>query len=360
MSRIRQIYRVFSFLGLVLIGTGCAAVPGLDDPAEPLEEARSAPATEQTADPRSAAPTDEEPSRDYAAAAGREGGETGLDEGKSSYGPEDLAESQEGDRILAVVDGQEIRSSSLYQIYFMDNPMKMRDILENLILYILVQREAARLGIRASGDEVEGTLGRLLKEQQNMIQLKIDERLTLEDFVRKNYNMDMASYRKRIRRLAVFQVLMEHCVRYTELQVRRLRIGVIMVKELAKAGELQKKLQKGANFETLAKENSIDPSRAIGGILPPLPADMDYPVVKDALKLGVGEVSEVEETVISDQTLYRIVKLVEILEPIRGTYGELATQVRANLDAQPMLFPDVIRYWRDSLEERYDLEYRVP
>ena len=84
--------------------------------------------------------------------------------------------------------------------------------------------------------------------------------------------------------------------------------------------------------------NSIDPSRAIGGILPPLPADMDYPVVKDALKLGVGEVSEVEETVISDQILYRIVKLVEILEPVRGSYEELANKVRAPGPCRPSKF----------------------
>lgn len=279
---------------------------------------------------------------------------------EGSFGGELLREEHRENKVLAKVAGEEIKASDLYQVFFLANPVTTREVLENLVLYSLVRKESLRLGVRVEKREAENVLERLLEEQRGRIAMNLDEDLSLEHFVRVQYGMDMASYRDLILRTAVFSLLLDRCVRYTELTVRRLRIGVIIVKEQQKAEKIRKKLLKGADFEVLARENSIDPSGTMGGILPPLPADMDFPIVKETLKLGVGEVSEVEEANLGKDRIYRILKLVEILEPVRGSYSELASKVEENLEEQPVVVPEMIRYWQLSLRGRYNVERRLP
>lgn len=279
---------------------------------------------------------------------------------KGSYGGELLREEHRENKVLANVAGEEIKASDLFQVFFLANPVTTREILENLVLYSLVHREALRLGVRVEKRQAAKVLERLLEEQQGRIAMNLDEEVSLEHFVRVQYGMEMAAYRDLLLRTAVFSLLLDRCVRYTELTVRRLRIGVIIVKERDKAEKIRKKIMKGADFEVLARENSIDPSGTMGGILPPLPADMDYPIVKETLKLGKGEVSEVEEADLGKEKVYRILKLVEILEPVRGSYPELASKVEKNLEEQPVVVPEMIRYWQLSLRGRYNVERRLP
>jgi len=277
-----------------------------------------------------------------------------------SYGHEFLMESVPGDRVLASVDDRQIMTSDMYEFFFLEKPMWTRDVLENLVLKALVRKEAARQGIRVKSEDVDQLLMELLENQRGMIAMNIDENLSLEEYVSSWYGMDMDSYHDLLRHTAVFHLLLKRCVRLGELQVRRLKLGIIIVKDLDKAMDIRKKLLNGASFKVLARENSIDPSRAIGGVLPPLPADMDYMIVKEGLKLGVGEVSEVDDATLGKEKVYRVIKLIEIVEPVRGSYKELGEDVEASLVEQPVVIPDVVRYWRESLEGRYDVKYHLP
>ncbi|MFH2002652.1 MAG: hypothetical protein ABIK28_23480 [Planctomycetota bacterium] len=277
-----------------------------------------------------------------------------------AYGPERLRTTRKGDRVLATVDGEEIRASDLYEVYVMDNPGKTRHVVEDLALFILVRKEATRLGVSANPEEVEKRINAMIREQQGRIAMNLDETLPIEEFVRIQYHMEMPAYRDLIRQSAVFQSLLERCIRYLELRVRRFQVGVILVNDPARADEIRKKLVKGANFEVLAKEHIDKFSGSTGGVLPPLPADMDYPVIKESLKLGIGEVSEVKETWIGKERYYRIVKLIDIIEPLQGTYAELESQVETSVREQPLVVPDLIQYWKDSLQERYSMDFILP
>jgi hypothetical protein len=281
--------------------------------------------------------------------------------GQESYGPEFLERETGIDRVLARVEGQQIRASDLFQIYFMVDPVQTRDVLENLIFYILVRKEAGRLGIRAGASEVETYLERLLKEQQNMIAAKVDEALSLERFIENQYGMSLEDYRELIRPTAVFQLLLERCVRYKELQARRLRLGVILLKDAAEAQKIHKKLEKGASFEVLAREHSVDPSGALGGgVLPPLPADMDFPIIEESINLKPGEITGVVEADLGKEKIYRIIKLIEIIEPLRGSYAELEDQVEESLKEEPLWHPEILRYWQRTMKRTYHVEYLMP
>jgi len=265
------------------------------------------------------------------------------------------------DTVLARVEGREIRASDLFQAFYMVAPDRTRDVLETLVIDRLVRREAEALGIEVEPKAVDFRIDRLLADQQATITAKLDKDLTLEEYIRGQYSMSMPAYQDLIRPNAVFQLLLERCVRYTELRVRRLRIGVILIEDLSTADTIHKKLMKGASFEVLAREHSLDPSGTLGGgILPPLPADMDFPVIQAGLKLGVGEISEVDESNLGRDRVYRIVKLVEMIEPLHGSFSELEETVKSSLEEEPLWHPEILRYWQDAMKQKYQVEYCLP
>jgi len=200
----------------------------------------------------------------------------------------------------------------------------------------------------------------MLDDQQSRIAVNIDDSLSLEAFVRTQYGMGMESYRELIRRSAVFQILLERCVRYRELTVRRLQVGVIAFNDPVQAEQARSKLARGANFEIMARDAATETSGDLGGVLPPLPADMDYPVIRDASGLAKGEISQVREAVLGKEKIYRIIKVMEILEPMEGSYAALKAQVEESLRKEPLVIPDLIEYWQESVESLYSVEYDLP
>jgi hypothetical protein len=336
------LYRLLFLLCLA----GSAALPGCRASDEKVPDAPVNPPAPSTSEGSTDTPQPAETKKDTTSTQG--------------YGASFLKEEDRENRLLARVGDFQIRASDLFKVSFIDNPMKVRDVIDNIVLYRLVEREAARLGIRVREAEVEALLDDLLSDQQGRIALKVDERLDLADFVQAQYGKTMDEYRTLIRKTAVFHLLLKRCVRYMELSVKRLRIGIIIVRDLAEAGRIHKKLERGADFETLARQHSVDGSAVSGGLLPPLPAAMDYPVVQEAQVLEQGQFSEVEVSNLGKEKVYRILRLVEVLEPLPGAYSALREQVEQSLKVQPLILPDVIRHWQKSMVEEYEIEYFIP
>lgn len=97
-----------------------------------------------------------------------------------------------------------------------------------------------------------------------------------------------------------------------------------------KAETLLKQVKEGADFATVAKENSACPSAAQGGDLGMFGRDsMVKPFEEAAFGLKVGEISDVVET----QFGYHIIKVTEHQDPNTVTFVEAKDQLVANLKA---------------------------
>lgn len=84
------------------------------------------------------------------------------------------------------------------------------------------------------------------------------------------------------------------------------RASHILVRERALAQELLRRIKQGANFESLARDNSTCPSRSSGGDLGWFgPGKMVAPFESACKSLGVGSISDVVQT----QFGYHIIKL---------------------------------------------------
>jgi peptidyl-prolyl cis-trans isomerase C len=74
-------------------------------------------------------------------------------------------------------------------------------------------------------------------------------------------------------------------------EYRTITFCILTVREKDKAEALLQQLQKGADFATLAKENSVDPYAPKGGLVPNLPRiDMPHELAADAFALEPGQI----------------------------------------------------------------------
>ena len=362
-------------LAALLVG-GCGILPGLGtvggsalpNPSRPGEGgAVASPAGREADSP--AAKTDIEKVDPAGKKAlipqGKEGGGKGVSKekapsffsGKMCGGDLLVDEGGKGDPVLASVDGRKIRSSDLYRTFFLENPVRTRNALKNEILYILTREESRRLGVEVGWDEVEKVLEKTIADHRARCAAYIDESIDLEDFIRTQYRMSFKDYRAVLGRTALFNLLLDRLVRYTEMGLKRIQVGVIVVKEKEKAEEIRKKLLDGANFEVLARKNSLDRSAAEGGILAPIPLDFRhplFPLVEKAASAKPGSVLDVEEVSLPKEKLYRIVKVFNALEPISGSYREEVAAVEKSLAENPVDLA-AIQFWEACQKERHEI-----
>jgi len=346
----------------VLCLASCAQVPGLGVPEE-SGQPRTGRASrfEEEAAPSAADSTEEGEmsgrSAEQAPPSGKQGGDPGQ------FGPDFLDDSgKEGDRVLAVVNSEPIRASDLFQTFFLNDPLTTLQVLENEILFVLVRKEAARLGITVHARDVEAVLDKAIENERARFAAYVDEAIPLEQFVRGQLGMSFDEFLSVKRRTVVFNLLLDRCVRFTEITRKRIKLGLIVLDDLDEARKIHDKLQRGASFEVTAKDHSLHPSAEQGGMLPMLPVDEKhpfYPLVQGALDLEKGGLSEVEATPYYGKTVYRIVRLYDVVDPLTGDYAALAPAVAGSLKEEPIDLP-AIKFWQQSLLERYDVKLEIP
>lgn len=126
----------------------------------------------------------------------------------------------------------------------------------------------------------------------------------------------------------------------------------ILVKDEALAKSLIEKLNKGEDFAALAKENSIDPSKANGGDLGYFVKPMMVKEFGDAaFALNKGEYTK---TPVKTQFGYHIIKVEDKRMQPKPDYDQVKDQVRGQLNE------DLIRQMIDGLRKDAKVEVNLP
>ena len=129
----------------------------------------------------------------------------------------------------------------------------------------------------------------------------------------------------------------------------RVQIRQIVVAEKAKAEELRGEIEKGADFEQLARANSIGPEASDGGMLPPF-AKGELPEAFDrAFELEVGRVSPVIESPYG----YHLFLLVAKLPAHDASFDEVREKIEVELSDRQLT--DLRREWVRSLRKSADI-----
>ncbi|HQU30743.1 MAG: peptidyl-prolyl cis-trans isomerase [Planctomycetia bacterium] len=244
--------------------------------------------------------------------------------------------------IVAVVNGQKIPKQELYTLLI---DTYGEDALDVLIRRTLILQAAEKEGIKITNTEIEQKLETLINNEiEGLLRTyQIKDRADLEKELAKvgssleNVKKKMST---RMRKQAEVELLAERLMEKTitvtdedlqkayDLQYgEKIEASQIVFRTRREAEDALKKLQAGADFATLAKNESVDRiSAARGGKMQPFsPKDG---IGTDVAHLKVGEISDIIKTDYG----YHIIKITDRKPPSNNSFksvkGELAKAVR--------------------------------
>jgi parvulin-like peptidyl-prolyl isomerase len=147
-------------------------------------------------------------------------------------------------------------------------------------------------------------------------------------------------------------VLVEHFEEHREQyrKPERIQIRQIVVEDAGKAADLRAEILTGADFSSLAQENSLAPEAEVGGLLPPFGIGEMPEVFDRAFELRVGELSEVIESGYG----FHIFLLVGKFPPHEPEFGELREEILVELQGRRL--DELRRGWLRELKHDTEIE----
>lgn len=241
--------------------------------------------------------------------------------------------------IVATVNGEDITRKELAD-FLIDSFGK--EAVEILIRRVLIEQEAKKQGIILSKEEIDERVDKLVEFEIERLKRRYGEQGQAAfdaDLEKMGYDMDKL-HKKLAERLMIdvepqmlAEKLISKTITITDEQLKdayadrygeKIKARHIVVKTKAEAEELLNKIKSGADFETLAKEKSLDrPSAAKGGLMSPLSPRGE--LGKEIASLKNREVS----AIIQDRDGYHILKMEgKILPDEKKSFEEALPELR--------------------------------
>jgi hypothetical protein len=223
-------------------------------------------------------------------------------------------------------------------------------IVDKLVSVRLTLAEAARLGVRLAPEAVELRFQEDRKELERGLE-RSGKKRTLEEYIRKDLGFEPERYLERVRRATIRQMLAERVVRLNSLGSESLALRLIVVPDEARMAEVQAALGAGRDFAEVAREFSVDDSKARGGLVPFVVAQERSPLARIAFQTPVGETAGPVE---SADHLF-LLRVEERRTPLEGDWRALEETIEASLRDYPVTESEFLN-WKLAMEGRYPID----
>lgn len=263
-----------------------------------------------------------------------------------------LLGSINSDKRIAVVDGQAIKQSNLYQA------MKSQigaDVLQKMVDNLMVDNIAKSNRIVVSPQELENEFDRKITQEyhskeaflESLAAIKITEEEAKEDLRLAMLFDRIAAKDISLTEAEIQQYYQLHIAEFARPEMRKVR--EIVLKDKTEADKVRQQLLNGADFINLIQEKSIGLDRDKGG-------DRGF-IVKGALNPLTPEVEQVAYTlqnnayspVIKSADGFHIIKVEQILPKLDPDYLKIkdAVALKAKLEkCRP--FPEILNAMREA------------
>jgi hypothetical protein len=225
-------------------------------------------------------------------------------------------------------------------------------VIDKLVATRLALAEATRLGIRLEPEEVErrfqGEREKLARDVQGDGQTRAD---TLEAYIQRELGFDPARYLERVRRATIRQMLAERAVRAASLAEESVALRLVVVAEGEAVERVRSALAAGRDFAAVAREFSIDDSRARDGLVPFVAQEERSPLSRIAFQTPVGEVAG--PIPIGEHHFW--IRVEERRAPLAGDWTALSEPVEASLARHPVEDSEFV-HWKLVTERRYPID----
>ena len=236
------------------------------------------------------------------------------------------------DDVMARVSGVEIRKHHIVDRLAEIEPAQVYRVLELLILDQRVKELAQEHAVFVPDEELRLAEGRDWAGLRRLFRKRRDKDENLERYLLRNHAMDIKQYRERSKKLAWRRLLRAYTIRYVHKRRGSLELLYLVSEDRDTAQACRNRVRRGADFATLCRHYSIDPSRKVGGKLPMIPNDFDHPAAALAKGVEKDDCSRVRK-----------------IEYMRGKSAYAFVQVVSRTEADDRAFKDVWREIRDGL-----------
>jgi hypothetical protein len=209
----------------------------------------------------------------------------GAQSGDSELGPQILEPSRPtGNEIVAVVGEIEIHKSHVYDRMLETNRRGASTYVDMLVSDAVIAQQARHRGIEVDAKAIDALVEQEEQSLRGQVEVEWAERLTFEEYLRRQFDMDVEQYRRFLRIELARQRYRSLVIRFLAMLEDRVEVRFIANRDRELLEEVRAKVLDGADFATLATRHSEDEtfSRAF-----------QHPIAKVAFELEPGELSDI-------------------------------------------------------------------
>jgi len=250
---------------------------------------------------------------------------------------------------VAVVGDERIGVDELVSLWMRNYPRVARDVLQQVILDRVIEREAERLSIEVSEELLKESTLRRLADLEQEIQ-RDNPGVSLDEWIAGNRVLDPLRYRESLREEVRHFLLESLEIRQFILSQEWAEARVIVTEKREEADAALETVRGGAPFARVAAEKSIDPTGAKGGRVPPLLRNASL-LSRLAFGTAAGELGGP----VQEGGRWLIIQVDEIHAPLAGSWGEISAAIEASLQERPV---DGLEYdaWMQEMHRRYRID----
>ncbi len=237
--------------------------------------------------------------------------------------------------IVGTVGDRPIELPTFLARLWMRENQAVRDVLENIVIARLAMLEAERLGIGLEPEEVEAILDQAFEEMRARLE-EAGSTLTVEEYIRRELEMDPGFYAAHLRDDAIVQLLLQRTVRAWALGNGRTLVELL---DLDQAGA--EAFSGGTGFDALAEESG-------GGERIELIRSERNDLARLAFATEVGAVGG---PLVRGGT-FLLLRVLERHEGAPGLWDDLGETVLASLAEAPVAEREFVQ-WRAAMIPRY-------
>ncbi len=258
-----------------------------------------------------------------------------------------------------VCAGKKFLEHQAFDLLMEQDPRRGLQILHAMADLALAREVARHEGVRVPLSEVDRLVRLGMKKDLERARRSFGPQATLEDFAALELGMTLDEYKAWLRKMASRQLLLSYTVVYTAMHEDRARCRIMTLPSKKEALRLARSVREGADFQTLARKYSLDPTAVQGGKIPPFTREFEHPAARAAFKLREGEVSDPIPGRQGDKPVWFLVFLEKRIPGRKGTFRELEEEVRRRVRESPPSPEDFLAFF-GAARRRYGLRLFPP
>jgi hypothetical protein len=252
--------------------------------------------------------------------------------------------------LLGRVGGEPLLTSEFLRRLWLHDGGSAREVVEQMVFARLVLFEADRLGAQIGPKMVDSAVAKAIEAIEKRLADK-GSKLSFDEHVRRNLEVDPQAYRATMRNDAIVSLLAERCVRAWELESGLCRVRISEFREREKLEAAQAEMAAGKSFEAVAAAHGLGEDEAAGYTAVPIVRTESQELARVAFATAVGAVGGPVE----QSGAWLLFKVDGREEGREVRWPGDGPAIETSLEREPLQNVEYVQ-WRTAMTRRYQLD----